>query len=1483
MRFMKAFCLAWLAAMLSLGTIAPTLRADEPNVDQIIKEFKGEEKAVERTPEQLQSAYAKVLESLLPKMGGEDLNEQKTAQQTFQEICWRAGRPDAEGERAALCKAVVAKLGADMPKPAKLWLVKQLEHIGRAESVAALTSLLSDQDPLLRDAARRALANNPSPEGRAALLAALGRADSPEWTVALINAIGYRPSPESMQSLLRFAASDDDGVRSASVHALALIGDKSAADAIASAMGKGTPAAQGIAADSYLLLADRLCREGDKATALAMYRKALGSQGYLRCAAIVGLAQAGGNAELPIVLETLADKDPKVQGAALSALQTMPGSDVTQSLTEKAKAAPTELKVTLLRALSYRGDKSALPTLIEAAKDPNEPVRIAAYEGMGRLGDEGAADTLVAALVKTTDAERAAATAALDRIPGVGAVEAIIKGIGQADPKGRAQLVKTLATRRSEKVVPMLLDTAADADVEVRVESFKALADLADEKVLPSLVDLLVKTKEGKDQKEAEKAVAAACRRVQSDDRGAEPVVRAFGAAEAPVKCSLLRVLGKVGGKKAMEVAQASLKDANAEIQDAAVRALADWPDFDAAGTLLDLARSSPNQTHRVLALRGYVRVVGLPSDRPVAQTLKMLEDGMAVAQRPDDKKLVLAGLAEVGDLAALKLAKPYLADDALRAEAATAMIKIAEAASIEHRRESEAALREIAVACKEPAIQQQITAGFQRIAMYDDYVTAWQLSGPYTEGRKNDKQLFDTEFPPEQHDAKDVKWNPISGGADRSKAWKVDLDKILPGNNRVAYLRAWVRSDKDQKARLETGSDDGLKVWVNGEVVSSQKVNRGLSPGQDKVEVALKHGWNSLLLKVTQGGGFWAACARVRATDGNPLPGVLLMGDPHALAAAAADLGDDELKTQAIEVFPKMAGALRASYPEETKAAVKKAIEVAKDETVRKQIADMVEEESRYEDYITAWQVSGPYPEKESVTGSLFDMAFVPEKPDHGGAKWRPIPSGTDAAKPWLMELDKAIGGQSRVAYLRTYVMSPRKQAARLEIGSDDGVKVWLNGKVVHSNNVARPTKAGQDKANVTLEEGWNSLLLKITQGGGQWSACARLRDPNGLHLDGLKVQAETPEGVKFIPAQEAKASGQEVKAPAQGAQAPPKDDLEALVKAGKFKEALALAEKKRAQSGNDPAQQAALDGKIKEFQAAVAKQEEEQRAKDAAALERDTPKIEAAMPAKARATPVKPRKMLVFSVTNGFYHQSIIWCARALETMGKKTGAFETVISNDLAYFEPDKIQQFDAICFNNTTREAFLPKDLARLSPEQQQAARTRDAALKKSLQEFVAGGKGLVGVHAATDSFYEWPEFGKMIGAYFNGHPWSEVVTVKVDDPAHPLCAAFEGKSFEINEEVYQFKEPYSRDELRVLLCLDTAKTNMNKGDKIRRTDGDFALSWIKTYGQGRVFYCAIGHRNELFWNPAILQFYLDGIQFALGDLQVDTTPSAKMAK
>jgi type 1 glutamine amidotransferase len=267
----------------------------------------------------------------------------------------------------------------------------------------------------------------------------------------------------------------------------------------------------------------------------------------------------------------------------------------------------------------------------------------------------------------------------------------------------------------------------------------------------------------------------------------------------------------------------------------------------------------------------------------------------------------------------------------------------------------------------------------------------------------------------------------------------------------------------------------------------------------------------------------------------------------------------------------------------------------------------------------------------------------------------------------------------------------------------------------------------------------------------------------------------------------------------------------------------------------------------------------------------------MEEAAPDAALVKPARPRKVLVYGRVPT-HPESVACCFKAMEILGRKTGAFEAVSSGDPAMFLPEKLSRFDAVVMNNThERTPMLPWDFGELTPEEQAAAKKREPRLTKSLVDFVTSGKGLVGIHGATAIRDDLRELAEMYGGQINGHRGG-VWWIKAEEPTHPICAPLGGRSFEVRDEIYVFRkplarEPMSREGIRVMLSLDLGKTE----DPKLREDGDYAISWIRSFGKGRVFYCTLGHAKTAYTNPAVMKHYLAGIQFAIGDLPADATP------
>jgi hypothetical protein len=339
-------------------------------------------------------------------------------------------------------------------------------------------------------------------------------------------------------------------------------------------------------------------------------------------------------------------------------------------------------------------------------------------------------------------------------------------------------------------------------------------------------------------------------------------------------------VLGAIGDDAALQAVQAAAAASDPATRDIALRALADWPDPRPLPTLLELFRTTSNPTHRVLALRGCVRLLGL-GEKPAAETLKVYADLAARAKRPEDRKLVLSGLAKVADPAAFGAIEPFLADAATRNEAELALVSVARAVMGVAPSEATAIAKRLATESKNKAVRGQAAGVLRATERLADYVTTWQMAGPYEQAGKDGAALIDIAFPPEKPTAKGVAWRILPIATAGPQPWMFQFQSVFGGENRACYIRTWLRPQKAGAARLEFGADDGSKVWVNGKVVHADGTGGAATPGEHKVKVMLVEGWNVLLVKVTQYTGPWQFCLRVRSEKGDHLPGLRVRATP--------------------------------------------------------------------------------------------------------------------------------------------------------------------------------------------------------------------------------------------------------------------------------------------------------------------------------------------------------------------------------------------------------------------------------------------------------------------------------------------------------------------------------------------------------------------------------------------------------------------------
>jgi type 1 glutamine amidotransferase len=238
------------------------------------------------------------------------------------------------------------------------------------------------------------------------------------------------------------------------------------------------------------------------------------------------------------------------------------------------------------------------------------------------------------------------------------------------------------------------------------------------------------------------------------------------------------------------------------------------------------------------------------------------------------------------------------------------------------------------------------------------------------------------------------------------------------------------------------------------------------------------------------------------------------------------------------------------------------------------------------------------------------------------------------------------------------------------------------------------------------------------------------------------------------------------------------------------------------------------------------------------------------------AQAAPDKT--VLVVSYCQGFRHTAATYGKAPITKVGEESDAFRTICTEDPRMVNEAFLATVDCVILNNSTG-SFL------------------DDAGKAALVKFVNEGGGLVGIHAASDAHYDWPEYATLVGGWFDGHPWNEEVTVTVEVPDHPACEGVPNP-WVIADEIYQHRD-WSREDVCVLMSLDPAKTAMDKPG-IKREDRDFGIAWCRCVGKGRTFYTALGHRDEVFDDPVFQKHLLGAVRWAMGEVPGTCEPHAK---
>lgn len=564
-------------------------------------------------------------------------------------------------------KLLVAMADKKATEACKQFVCRRLREVGTAKSVPALATLLKDK--AMSHYARFALEAMACDEAGAALRKEINTAEG-DLLVGVVESLGRRQDAAALPSITPLLKSGDVKLTRAAINALGHIATKDAVKAL----DKAKPPKELAALRDEALLncaATMPDRDADNIYDDLMSRR---RDPMIRVAALGGLARIEGAKVADDALDMLEDKNDKVRDGAAGVLIAMDDPKTDAILAKALRKADDDIQVLLIGVLAERDAKSAAGTVAALIDDENEAVRIAAIAALGAIGNSSNIKTLVALSLTKGDIAKAA-TDSLARLSadGVGDALATLATTGLLT-ETRTRAVEVLGARGDVKARPALLAAIKDDASGVRKAALKGLETLGSPEDLRPLLALVTGDANASDRSGAEGAIIAIARDAEDTDTAAKPVIAALGKAKSDKAEALLRILGKLGSKKAGDTVRKQLASKDTEMRKIAARAMGEWPNAEPVDELLTLAEEDKDAVVRVLALRSAVKLTGKQSSRKPPATVDLYKRALPLATEAAEKRSVLAGVAKVKHASAKALAETLADDEEVAAEARKAV-----------------------------------------------------------------------------------------------------------------------------------------------------------------------------------------------------------------------------------------------------------------------------------------------------------------------------------------------------------------------------------------------------------------------------------------------------------------------------------------------------------------------------------------------------------------------------------------------------------------------------------------------------------------------------------------------------------------------------------------------------------------------------------------------------------------------------------------
>jgi len=774
----------------------------------------------------------------------------------------------------------IAILQSSAGASAKCAACQQLRIHGTVQCIPTLAGLLDEAR--VGHAARHALEGLPYGEAGAALRDAVGKT-SGLIKAGLVDSLGWREDKAAVPLLVPLLSDQDTTLAATAATALGRIGGQTALTALNTVRDHANPLVRRAVLESLLHCAEDCLTTRDMPGAVALYHDLFNTTvpPMIRCAAWRGLVMSQPDQCARLIVEALKGQDGSLQGAACKLVRELEETQVIRACVQTWDSLDAASQLAVLDAHVQFGTE-ARATVRRASKSPHVLVRVAAWQALAELGDTTLIPALAHAAAQGEAVEADAARATLTRVHGPGVRDTMLAFLQQANAQEKAEILLALGKRGDDKSASLLLQHATSPEKSGRLAALTSLRDLGASETLLPLLDLAVAAPSAAERMAVLKALFAVCQAYPDKDKAGSQVIEALRGLPASSRRHVLPLLGELATAEALAELKKATQASDVGLVRESIRILTQWPNADPVTCLFELTRASQDSTLRTLALRGAITVCERESDP--SRKLAHLQSALKLARRVEEERLVLSQLAQVAQPQALDIVLSYLDESTLENEAGLAALSIAEALSQANPKLADTVARQVLDACQAPALVKRAWALRVKPASGGPFIRDWLVCGPYRQaGASSALTLFDIPFGPEKPDDV-VNWYAAPVGD------TVPLATFFPAQDFcVAYLKAELTVPQATDAMLLMGSDDGIKVWLNGTEVHSNNIDRGQIVDQDMAPITLKSGPNKLLLKITQGGGGWSACARIVGPDGLFLDGLRVKSQDGAAPPVSA------------------------------------------------------------------------------------------------------------------------------------------------------------------------------------------------------------------------------------------------------------------------------------------------------------------------------------------------------------------------------------------------------------------------------------------------------------------------------------------------------------------------------------------------------------------------------------------------------------------